>query len=159
MKHLNFTLKKPTITFLFIGFICLANLSFGQTYTNKSAPVDNPYTTKYPGKEGTGHWTDSINWNNVKNVQNFKVQDNEGNVDWNASYEKAAKAVQDAGGGVVYFPSLGEDQVLGGIKPYIFDTNLVLHNNVVIRGDNPKNLNAKDTLKLGTKFHSLQFNE
>jgi len=82
----------------------------------EQAPTNNP----------TAHlkieWTGKINWDSVVNIQDFAGED------WTEKLDKAQTKVQDAGGGVVYFPP----------GTYRFDDSLYLKTGVVIRGATPR---------------------
>ncbi|HEY9807767.1 MAG TPA: glycosyl hydrolase family 28-related protein [Halomicronema sp.] len=93
---------------------------------SKSAgPTDNPIINFYG--ENTYSWTKEIKWNCVYNIKDFPSNSTL------ESFNKARDAAEKNGGGVVYFPS--------GI--YNFSDNIYLKNGVVLRGETPKNKDAK----------------
>jgi hypothetical protein len=93
---------------------------------NGQTPIDNPYLTKY---DTCPPWTNELKWHNVVNINDYAISP----VDWDSSLSLAMNNLILQGGGVVYFPS----------GNYEFKNNVVLLNNIVLRGDNPLSKNAK----------------
>lgn len=89
-------------------------------------PVDNPYKTFY-NIQGY-HWTDSIVWDRVLNINDFTGATM---VD---KFNKARDSAAALGGAVVFFPA--------GV--YHFEGSINLRSGVVIRGENPIFNNAKN---------------
>ena len=126
-------------------------------------PTDNPYRTRYGSiiPAAPFHWTDSIRWNNVVNIldyANLVVRiDDPGEEDdaylqnnWLPAFTAAQNALVAAGGGVIFFPFLGPKyDGDGGIDPgkdsaYFFSDHLRLKSNVILRGETPPNLDARN---------------
>jgi hypothetical protein len=99
-----------------------AGLAFAQ-------PTDNPYRTFYP-QAPQDHWTDSIRWNQVWNIQDFQ------DTTMVARYNKARDFVAQQGGGVLFFPA----------GTYTFENSIQFASGVVIRGETPIQTLAKDSL-------------
>jgi len=126
-------------------------------------PTDNPYRTRYGSiiPAAPFHWTDSIRWNNVVNIldyANLVVRiDDPGEEDdaylqnnWLPAFAAAQNALVASGGGVIFFPFLGPKyDGDGGIDPgidsaYFFSDHLRLKSNVILRGETPPNLDARN---------------
>jgi hypothetical protein len=148
-----------TNKFFFLGmFLIVSNLTFSQ------APTDNPYRARYGATLPAFpyHWTDSIRWNNVVNIQDYANQvqriDDPGEEDdaylqndWLSAFNAAQNALVSSGGGVIFFPVLPQKyDGEGGIDPgkdsaYFFSDDIRLKSNVILRGVTPPNLDAKQT--------------
>lgn len=128
----------------------------------QSIPTDNPLRTRYGAMLPAApfHWTDSINWGNVVNIQSYAnlVQriDDPGEEDeaylqndWLPAFNAAQNALVASGGGVIYFPPLPQKyDGEGGIDPgkdsaYFFSDHILLKSNVILRGATPPNLDAR----------------
>jgi hypothetical protein len=117
----------------------------------QAQPTNNPIRDKY-GMEPDFpvfpfHWTDSIRWDNVFNIRNYvqfagtvTLGLDDVRTDWLGAYNAARDAAAAAGGGVVYFPKLGfrkSENFFGDDSTYYFSDNILLKNNVILRGDAP----------------------
>lgn len=141
---------------LFISFVSAFSL-LAQT------PSDNPVRSFYGRSNGFPapgfHWTDSIRWNNVVNIQDYRnlvrkvatVRNTPASPDsafsWWFAFEAAQTALCNSGGGVVYFPALPERQALcceGLDSAYYFHESLFLRCQVIIRGQGSAERNARN---------------
>ena len=89
--------------------------------------TDNPIANYYDTNAYT--WTKEIRWDCVYNINDFSGK----TVD--KQWQKARDTAVNAGGGVVYFPA----------GTYEFQDNLYLKNGVILRGETPRNRNAKSS--------------
>ena len=92
-------------------------------------PRDNPYRTFYPNAPAD-HWSDSIRWTQVWSIASFTDST------MVARFNKARDFVADQGGGVLFFPA----------GTYNFEGSIQLKSGVVIRGETPVVLIAKDSM-------------
>jgi hypothetical protein len=125
-------------------------------------PTDNAVRTRYGNQPGFAaapyHWTDSIRWNNVVNIQNFRnlvrrvptIRNTPASPDsvftWWFAFEAAQTQLCNSGGGVIYFPALPERTALcceGLDSSYYFHESIFLRCSVILRGDRPSNTDAK----------------
>lgn len=114
-------------------------------------PTNNPIRDKYGNEPDFPpfpyHWTDSLRWSNVYNIQNYvqfagtvTLGVDDVRTDWLGAYNAARDAAAAAGGGVVYFPKLGfrkNENFFGDDSTYYFSDNILLKSNVILRGDAP----------------------
>lgn len=114
-------------------------------------PTNNPFLDMYPEYNGTGHWTTSIKWNSVYNINDYanNIQqitvDGVPRQDWLAAYNAARDAAYANGGGVIYFPPLPAPNPFED-SSYYFSDDLLMRTGVVLRGATPSVNNAKDSL-------------
>jgi len=134
-----------SIFLFFIGFAAMAQ------------PTDNPYRARFDAEMPSApyHWTDSLPWNKVVNIQNYsnlvrKVRDFSSNFeddslnDWLFAFRAAQNAAVGLGGGVVYFPSLPFRVVIPGTdSSYYFSDDLMLKSDIILRGPTPAALDAR----------------
>ncbi len=93
----------------------------------KGGPTDNPIAEHYSNLSYP--WTNQIKWNCVYNIQDF-----EGGT-MVARFNAARDSAAANGGGVVYFPQ----------GTYSFEDGISLKNGVVLRGDRPSVMDAKNS--------------
>ena len=115
---LKVTSSKPSALFL-------AQKDFSVCGSKSSGPKDNPITSKYGFS--VYDWTNSIKWSCVYNIDDFK---GDTVIDQFNSARDAALANE---GGVVYFPA----------GTYQFYDSIYLKDSVIIRGETPRNIDAK----------------
>lgn len=135
----------------FYRLLVAATLCLGYAGANAQAPVDNAYQTFLDSRRlprPVPHWTDSLPWGNVVNIQNYRslVRDtlfNNGLVrkqNWLRAFYAAQDAAVAAGGGVVYFPALPprrEDGFEEQDSSYYFGDEMLVKSRIIVRGDNP----------------------
>lgn len=93
-----------------------------------SQPTDNPYRSFYP-QTPFPHFTDLIQWNRVWSIVDFQ------DTTMVARYNKARDFVAQQGGGILFFPA----------GTYVFENSIQFKANVVIRGETPSVILAKDS--------------
>lgn len=89
---------------------------------SQSQPFDNPVRTRFG--DDVALWTDTFQWQNVVNINDFEGED------WVERFNKAQEQLKTTGGGVIFFPS----------GTYHFKESLLLQSNMVIRGEEPKQI-------------------
>jgi len=104
-------------------------LFFFFSFSSFAQPTDNPYRSFYPNAP-IDHWSDSIRWSQLWNIANFQ------DTTMVARYNKARDFVAMQGGGVLFFPA----------GTYLFEGSIQFVSNVVIRGETPTTIIAKDSM-------------
>jgi|GEM_PF-692011 len=139
-----------------ILFTGLSTLALAQV------PTDNAVRSRFGNEPGFAsapfHWTDSIRWDNVVNIQNFSnqvrkvatIRNTQASPDsvatWWFAFEAAQTQLCNSGGGVIYFPALPERTALcceGLDSSYYFHESIFIKCSVVLRGARPTVIDAK----------------
>lgn len=89
------------------------------------APTDNPYRTVY--SPPFGHWTDSLNWNNILDVTTLGALPDDQGDDYMAINSGIQQLAAQPQGGVLYFPP----------GMYLCNESLTLPPKVILRGATP----------------------
>ena len=139
-------------------FACLAiilSLGVALQANAQNIPTDNPYRTRYQPQgilpSYPYHWTDSLPWGRVFNIQSYRnlvemVPDagspsgTDLRQSWYAAIQQAKADADAAGGGVIYFPALPattEPGADGLDSSYFVHESIYLHSKTVLRGDDP----------------------
>lgn len=122
-------------------------LSVIATRVGAQTPLDNPYSTKYHIDD---HWTQKLKWRSVTSADQVAgLFDKDGKID-STILARTMNNISKSGGGVLYF-SPGN---------YFINFNLVMQNDVILRGGSPKGsssaIDANYTLP--TKFNFPKYN-
>ena len=130
-------------------FICLLAASASKVQA-QAPPTDNVYRTYYFNEVPAAHWTDSLPWGRVFNIQDYAssiivVDDSSLNQNvfkrqsWLPAFQAAQAAAVAAGGGTIYFPRLpqktdDESGDAGKDSSYFFHDDIKLKSNIILRG-------------------------